>query len=389
MSKERYIVHIDMDAFFASVEQRDNPEYQGKPVIVGADPKGGKGRGVVSACSYEARKFGIHSALPISFAYRKCPQGIFLRVNLKEYARVSKEIFKILGKFSPDLEPVSIDEAFMDITGSYHLFGSPEDTCLKIKAAIKKETRLTASIGMAPNKMTAKIASDMEKPDGFVIVSTKGLLDFLHPLPVEKIWGVGGKTLEAFRRIGINTIGELAKQDKNSFHKNFGKHGDHVWKLANGIDPRDVRPGEIVKSVGNEHTFSEDVSEKEKILDTLMYLSEKVSRRLRKSGFKGRTITLKIRFSDFKTFTRASSLNSPTNFVEDIFRSTANKFENFDLKKKAVRLIGVQVSNLAIQVQQIELFKDNSGQGEKKEKLAKAMDQIKDKFGEKAIKHRG
>jgi len=388
MEKERYIAHIDMDAFYAAVEQRDHPTYSGKPVVVGADPKGGKGRGVVSACSYEARKFGIHSAMPISLAYRKCPGAVYLPVDHKKYERVSGEIFEILKRFSPDLEPISIDEAFLDITGSYHLFVSPENTCRKIKEAIKKETGLTASIGLAPNKMTAKIASNIGKPDGLIIVNKKELLNFLHPLPVETLWGVGKKTREEFKKKGINIIGDLAGQDRIRFFRQFGKVGEHVWHLANGIDPRDVEAAAGVKSISNEYTFDVDVANLDEILDVLMELSEKVSRRLRKAGLKGKTITLKIRFSDFQTFTRATTFDMPTNFIEDIYQTCASKIKGFDLSKKHVRLIGVHVSNLAGSSGQLSLFEVNPSNLDKKEKLHQALGKIKDKFGEKAIKHR-
>ena len=388
MEKERYIVHVDMDAFYAAVEQRDHPSYRGKPVVVGADPKGGKGRGVVAACSYEARKFGIHSAMPISQAYRKCPDAVYLHGDHKKYELESRKIFEILKKFSPDLEPISIDEAFLDITGSYHLFVSPENTCRKIKEAIKKETGLTASIGLAPNKMTAKIASDIGKPDGLVIVDKNELLNFLHPLPVETLWGVGKKTKEEFRKNGINIIGDLARQDRLYFLRQFGKAGEHVWLLANGIDPRHVETAAGPKSISNEHTFEVDVADIDKILDVLMKLSEKVSGRLRKAGLKGRTISLKIRFSDFQTFTRASTLEIPTNFIEDIYQICAGKIKGFDLSQKRVRLIGVHVSNLASSSGQLGLFEDNPSNRDKKEKLHQALGKIKDKFGEKAIKHR-
>jgi len=381
-------VHVDMDAFYAAVEQRDYPAYRGKPVVVGADPKGGKGRGVVAACSYEARKYGIHSAMPISLAYRKCPHAIFLRGDMKKYIRVSRQILAILERFTPDIEPISIDEAFLDITGSSHLFGTPEETCRKIKAAIRSETGLTASIGLAPNKMTAKIASDLEKPDGLVIVSHSGLLDFLHPLPVGKLWGVGKKTLEALHRMGVCTVGDLAAQDRNDLAQRLGKPGVHVWKLAHGIDPREVRGEDEIKSVGNEHTFLQDETDTQRLEDTLMWLSEKVSRRMRHRNLKGRTIHLKIRLGDFSTYTRAVTLEHATNFVEDIYRQAQIKLEEFLYRKQPVRLIGVQVSNLEEEVRQLDLFQDVRPIREKQERLHAAVDVIKDRFGEDAIKHR-
>lgn len=388
VEKERYIVHVDMDAFYAAIEQRDNPAYRGKPVVVGADPKRGKGRGVVAACSYEARRFGIHSAMPIAFAYKRCPDAIYLRGSMRKYVEVSKQVFHILERFTPDIEPISIDEAFLDITGSFHLFKTPEATCKRIKAVIKQETGLTASIGMAPNKMTAKIASDLEKPDGLVIVSQENLLDFLYPLPVGKLWGIGKKARESMDRMGINSIGDLARRDVKELTQLFGKNGAHLWKLANGIDPREVSPSETVKSIGNEHTFIEDETDINAIEDTLMWLSEKVSRRLRKAGFKGRTISLKIRLSDFSTYTRAVTLDDPTNFVDDLYSHALEKAKSFRLGQEPIRLIGIQVSNLLKENQQYDLFPDAETGSQKKESLHAAVDKIKDRFGEKAIKHR-
>lgn len=386
--EERFIVHVDMDAFYASVEQRDHPEYRGRPVVVGADPKGGQGRGVVAACSYEAREYGIHSAMPISFAYKRCPHAVYLRGDMKKYVHISHQILKILKRFTPDIEPISIDEAFLDITGSYKLFGTPEETCRKIKATICEETGLQASLGMAPNKMTAKIASDLEKPDGLVVVTSKGLQEFLHPLPVGKLWGVGKRTKEELSRLGIRTIGDLASRDLKDLSNLLGKSGVHVWKLANGIDPRDVETSIGIKSIGHEHTFEEDVIDPQMIEDTLMWLAEKVSRRMRKKGFRGRTVSLKIRLADFSTYTRAKSLQTPTNYVNDLFQTALDKARAFKLGKQPIRLIGIQVSNLEKEKGQLGLFGPTSPGSEKKEKLHEAVDRIKDRFGERAIKHR-
>ena len=386
--KKRFIAHVDMDAFFAAVEQRDNPAYMGKPVIVGADPKAGKGRGVVSTCSYEARKFGIHSAMPISIAYKKCPDAVFLRGNMAKYAKESDKVFDILERFTPEIEPISIDEAFMDISGSHHLFGTPVETCQKIKQTIKKETGLTASVGLAPNKMTAKIASDMDKPDGLVTVEEKGLMEFLRPLRVDRLWGVGEKTKEMFKKVGIRTIGDLGSQDPEKLARLFGKNGRHAWELARGIDPRKVETEGTVRSISNEHTFSRDTKDKDLIRNTLMYLSEKVSRRLRKAGLKCRTVTLKIRFEDFSTFTRSVTLKYPTNFVSDLYENCLQSAESFGPGKKAVRLLGVRSSNLVDRPWRSDLFEEDPEGTDKREKVHKALDRIKDKFGEKAIGYR-
>ncbi len=387
----RHIVHVDMDAFFAAVEQRDNPALRGRPVVVGADPKAGRGRGVVAAASYEARAFGIHSAMPISRAYRLCPKAVFVRGRMDQYESESERIFGILERFTPDVEPLSIDEAFLDITHSHHLFGTPQETCRKIKTTIKNETGLIASIGLAPNKFTAKIASDIGKPDGFVVVAPEKLLEFLHPLPVGRLWGVGPVTQKALEKNGIRSIGDLARRPLEEMVKLFGASGEHAWRLAQGQDPRSVEAEAVTKSMGAEHTFEGDTSEQNVLLDTLASLSDRTSRRLRKEGFSGRTITLKIRFEDFSTFTRASSLPRPTNLAHDIFEAAARRMQEFDLKRSKVRLLGVSVSGFEEPDEQLDLFERDllAGQAEnRKEKLQTAVDRIKDKFGEQAIRRR-
>lgn len=374
-----------MDAFFAAIEQRDNPAFLGKPVIIGADPKSGKGRGVVSTCSYEARKFGIHSAMPISIAYRKCPRGIFLPVDSEKYSRLSREIYNILYTFTPEVEPISIDEAFLDITGSFHLFGAtPRAACLLIKSRIKKQTGLTASIGLAPTKTIAKIASDLKKPDGLVEVKENGVLDFLRPLDISKIWGLGKKSEVVFREMGINTVGELAEMGIRELTDAFGKNGAHFWNLAHGIDERSVETERDTKSIGNEMTFDKDTLDKRKIESTLMYLCEKVSIRLRRSSLKGRTITLKIRLQGFKTYTRAVSINNSTNFADMLYNETKKLYNRFDAKDEKVRLLGIAVSNLSPADLKMSLF---TGADEKKrEDIHKAVDKIKKRFGDAAIK---
>lgn len=384
MDGQRFIVHVDMDAFFAAIEQRDNLSYRGKPVVVGADPKNGLGRGVVSTCSYEARKFGIHSAMPISQAFKYCPQAIFVRPDMAKYEAVSLDIFKIFYSFSPKVESISLDEAFIDITGSHHLFGGPQALCQKIKSQIKEEIGLSCSIGLAPIKMAAKIASDLKKPDGFVVVSEDKLLDFLWPLDVGKIWGLGEKTKQVLNSWGIKTISQLAKKDKSELIALFGKNGEHFWQLANGIDPREVEGDSEAKSISNELTFSQDTADSEKISSALTGLCEKVSRRLRLSGIKGKTITLKIRFSDFSTYTRAVTLNEATNFVDVLLKEIKILYNNFGVKKKMIRLIGVKVSNFSQECLQLNLFK--SVADDKKEAIHNAVDLIKSRFGEDAIR---
>jgi nucleotidyltransferase/DNA polymerase involved in DNA repair len=374
-----------MDAFFAAVEQRDNPEYRGKPVVIGADPRSGAGRGVVSTCSYEARKYGIHSAQPISIAYRKCPTAVFLPVNMKKYVSISHQIDMILEEFSPKIEKVSIDESFLDITGSYHLFGTPVKACMRLKERIKEEAGLSASVGLAPNKFIAKIASDLDKPDGFIEVQEDGILDFLWPLDVSRIWGVGKKTLMALNREGIVTIGDIAKKDLNEMVDLFGKAGEHFWMLSNGIDDREVEPDHEVKSVSNEYTFDKNTVDEMQILTILQKLSEKVSGRLRKENLKGKTITLKIRLEDFNTFTRAISIKQPTNYGSVIFDKIKEKYYVFNRGRRAVRLLGVKVSNFS--EAQMGLFDDSDNK--KREKIHDAVDKIKEKFGDDVIRGTG
>ncbi len=304
-------------------------------------------------------------------------------VNGKKYARVSREIYNILYGFTPEIEPVSIDEAFLDITGSYHLFGTPRDTCLLIKSRIKKETGLTASVGLAPIKLAAKIASDLKKPDGFVEVTEDGLLDFLWPLDITKMWGLGKKSEIVFRKMGINTIGDIAKKDVQELADAFGKNGAHFWYLANGIDERPVETETEAKSVGNETTFDKDTLDRTKIEASLMRLSEKVSGRLRANGLKGRTITLKIRLTGFKTYTRAITIGTPDNFTDSLYKEVKKLYNSFDTKGRKVRLVGVSVLNLSSADLRDSLFETSTEK--KTENIHKAVDRIKKRFGDSSI----
>lgn len=368
-----------MDAFFASIEQRDNPNYRSKPVIVGADPLGGKGRGVVSTCSYEARKFGICSAMPISIAFRHCPHGIFLPVNMDKYEEVSAEIYDILYSFTPDIEVVGIDEAFLDITGSFHLFDTPAETCRNIKSKILESTGLTSSVGLAPTKMAAKIASDLKKPDGLVEVKEEKTLDFLWRLEIGKIWGLGKKSEETLQGLGIRTIGDLAKYPVENLCAIFGKTGKLFHNLANGIDPRPVSPRESMKSISSETTFKSDTHDKEKIDSVLMGLSEALSARLRTGLLKCRTVTLKIRFEDFDTHTRSNTMCRATNFVDVLYKESKSLYNDFEKYRKRVRLVGIKASGLQPSYVRDDIFsefEDNKIEG-----LHKAVDRIKGRFG--------
>lgn len=382
---KRIIVHVDMDAFFASVEQLHHPEWRGKPVIVGADPKGGKGRGVVSTASYEARQYGIHSAMPISKAYRLCPHGIYVPPHGDLYSHYSRQVFEILYQFTPLVEVISIDEAFLDVTGSLHLFRSVEGVAAQIKDRICTKTGLSASLGIAPNKSVAKIASDYQKPDGLTIVAPENIQDFLDPLPIRKLFGVGEKTYETLHHLGISTVADLRRYPAEFLEKRFGEAGEHLYRMARGIDERQVQVNEEIKSISHETTFETDQTDPELISNTLLHLSAKVSQRLRKHGLKGKTIQLKIRFFDFTTFTRRKTLTNHTNLTEDIFRLGKKMLDEFQPSElsKPIRLIGIGVSHLVDEKgTQISLW---DVQNEKKLALEKIVDQLQEKFGKSAI----
>ena len=356
----RTIFHVDMDAFYASVEQRDRPEYRGKPVVVGADPQRGRGRGVVAACSYEARKFGIHSALPISRAFRLCPDGVYLRPDMKRYVHVSKQIRAIFQAYTDSVEPLSIDEAFLDMSHAADSNDSALGMAWSLKETILKEQRLTASIGIAPNKFVAKIASDIEKPDGLVLVVPSDVQSFLDPLVISRLWGVGPKTESKLVRMGIKTILQLRHYDKTVLIKRFGKLGEHLWRLSNGIDERMVVAKREAKSIGHERTFAQDVGDLETLEETLRLLCGKVSERLGDRGLFGKTVTLKLRYSDFTTITRQTTFSQPMESAENIYRTVHQLLKKFRDPEQKIRLVGVSVSSFVSEldpgVQQLKLF---------------------------------
>lgn len=379
----RWIIHVDMDAFYAAVEQRDHPAYRGKPVIVGADPDGGEGRGVVAACSYEARTFGVHSAMPISQAYRRCPQAIFLPVRMERYQEVSGRIFRIFHRYTDLVEPLSIDEAFLDVTGSTRLFGSPEAIGRRIKAEIWQEERLTASVGVAPNKFLAKIASDLEKPDGFVLVRPEGVEGLLGDLPLSYLWGVGEKTEARLKRLGLRTIGELAQWPEEELTRRFGAVGSHLSRLSRGIDDRPVIPEEEAKSLGAETTFAVDIGDPRTLHQTLLALSERVASRLRQEGYTGATVTVKLRYADFTTVTRSLTLPAPTQLTEEIYRAARLLLAKLPLGGKKIRLLGVSISKLSGRAApgQLPLLPPDR----RRAKAAQAVDEIRRRFGETRI----
>ncbi len=380
----RTILHVDMDAFYAAVEQRDHPEYRRKPVIVGSDPKEGKGRGIVATCSYEARKFGVHSAQPISKAWKLCPQGIYVLPDMEKYARVSNRVMNILSEFTDMVEQVSIDEAFLDVTGSEKLFGSGAEIAESIKRRIREELQLTASVGVAENKFVAKVASDLRKPDGLVIVPPGGEKEFLAPLSIRRLWGVGPKTEAYLKKMGLERIGQIADLQHSGLAARLGKNGAHLWQLSQGIDDRPVLHEEGFKSIGHEITFERDTADSGLLSTTLLELTEKVARRLRVQRAAARTITVKFRESDFSTFTRRITLDSPVDTAEKIFPIALKLLKSLTREGKLVRLIGVYAGNLEIGAggKQISLFNQTA---QKDRKLAAALDDITQRFGGQAI----
>jgi nucleotidyltransferase/DNA polymerase involved in DNA repair len=379
--RPRTILHVDMDAFFAAVEQRDRPELRGKPVIVGADPKGGRGRGVVSTASYEARRFGVGSAMPISEAWRRCPHGVYVHPDIEKYARESDRVMEILHRFTNLVEPVSIDEAFLDVTGSARAMGTGEEIARKLKAAIRAETRLTASVGVASSKLVAKVASDMRKPDGLVVVPPGGEAAFLAPLPVRRLWGVGPKMEEALAKLGIVTIGDLAEVEPGRLERRLGTHGHDLRSLARGEDDRDVvSEGEGAKSLGQEHTYGEDTADPERLRATLLQLADAVAGRLRSHGLRARTVTLKYRDEDFHTTTHARTLPQATDSGNAIFRLASELFAETHRGKK-VRLLGIYTSHFGEATPQLGLFAEPKAPSP----ADRVRDEVRKRFGDEAI----
>jgi DNA polymerase IV (DinB-like DNA polymerase) len=335
-----------MDAFYASVEQRESPAIRGKPVIVGADPKVGKGRGVVAGCSYEARRFGVHSAQPISVAYRLCPNGVYLHPNFALYEIVSEGIMEVLKQVTDKLEPMSIDEAFMDVTDKVESFDEGSALAAKIKSGVKEKTQLTCSVGVAPNKSVAKIASDFGKPDGLTIVTPEKVREFLAPLPVDKISGVGEKSSEILLGMGISTIGDLASTHPSKLTDAFGKYGTRLWQVANGIDDDEVATSYSVKSISSETTFEEDVADRSKVMETFRSLIEDVHSRVLGQNFLFRTVGIKVRLEDFTTVTRERTHLRYTNEKPVLDGYVRELFAEFEKSPKKFRLVGVRVANL-------------------------------------------
>jgi len=341
----KIIMHIDLDAFFAAVEEREHPEYKGKPVVVGADPREGKGRGVVSTCNYSARKYGIHSAMPISQAYKACPDAVFVRPNMQLYIQTSRKIMAIIRKYGDSFQQVSVDEAFIDATDAVKKYGSSRELAESIKKEVEDKEKLTCSIGIGSNKLIAKIASDFNKPDALTIVKPGKEKEFLAPLPVRKLWGVGVKTEEHLKKKSIETVRQLAAVREEVLVKELGKFGSYIHRAALGYGSTDVSEDyEGAKSMSRNTTFYEDTKDSEKIEAALDKMSESVHNNMIKDDYKCRTIGIRVRFADFDTFTRKKTI-SPTDDVKKIKEITKKLLQPFYSDKRKIRLVGVRVTN--------------------------------------------
>jgi DNA polymerase-4 len=378
------ILHIDMDAFYASVEEREDPSLVGKPVIVGGSAEG---RGVVAAANYEARKYGVHSAMAAGRAKRLCPQAVFIKPRIDFYAAVSRQIREIFSRFTPVIEPLSLDEAFLDVRGSLSLFGSALAIGKQIKSQIRDELQLVASIGIAPNKFLAKIASDLRKPDALVVVEPEQVQSFLDPLPLSRLWGVGKVTLERFNRLGLQTIAQLRRLSSQDLTDIIGNSGEHYWQLAQGIDDRPVVPDREAKSISHETTFAEDIRDDELLTDWLGELVDQVARRLRSDDLKGRTIEIKVRYADFETINRSLTLREATNITSELWDAARSLFaQRIAARHPPVRLLGFGVQGIApaTTARQQELFGEDNR--DRQRQLDQVADQIVARFGNQSLR---
>lgn len=385
-AKPRTIIHVDMDAFYASVEVMDHPELAGKPVIVGGSVES---RGVVTAASYEARVYGVHSAMSSARAHRLCPHGIYIEPRMDRYAEVSRDIRRILDEFTPIVEPISIDEAFLDVTGSQALFGSGPDIGRAIKRRIRGQIGLVASVGVAPNKYLAKLASDLEKPDGFVVITQEQAEARLAPLPVSRLWGIGKKTEPNFIAAGLRTIGDVARASDELLERLAGSYAPRLKLLAHGLDDRDVIADAEAKSIGAENTFARDIADDARLREELDALSERVARRARADRMVGFTVNLKARYADFTTVTRAKTLPDAT-ADSVIIRDTARELLENRLGRdgRALRLLGVSLSNLAHEDEVTrDLFSASARTATSRNRtLDVVMDMLRDRFGSSAVR---
>jgi DNA polymerase-4 len=379
----RVVAHIDMDAFYASIEALDDPSLRGLPVIVGGDAR----RGVVSAASYEARAFGVRSAMPMFEARRRCPNGVFLPGRMGRYAEISREVMTCLEEFSPLVEQVSIDEAYVDLTGTGNVLGEPEHAALAMKSRIRERTSLTCSVGVSTTKLLAKVASDMRKPDGLTVVAPAEIVSFLASLPIAKVPGIGAKSGEELSKLGVRFAGDLARFAPGLLAERFGKYGEWLAEVALGGADAPVEPYTAPKSVSAEDTLPEDTDDERVLARALLEQSERVGRRLREEGFRGRTVTLKIKHKDFRQVTRSVTLPEPTQLGETIYLEARKLLAVYSLRSK-VRLVGVGVSNLEPDdsAEQLALFGGRERAAEKWGRIERAADEIARRFGSGALR---
>lgn len=376
----RAILHVDMDAFFAAIVQRDNPELRGKPVIIG----GNSARGVVSTASYEARPFGVHSAMPIVTAKRLCPQGIIVPVPGEAIREASTHIHKLFHDITPLVQPLSSDEAFLDVTGSIRLLGDPVTIAKHIKQRIKNEINLTASVGVAYNKFLAKLGSDLNKPDGMTVITLENTAATLDPLPIKRLWGVGPAAQKKLEAIGIHTFADIKARDRDALVARFGDWGDHLYRLCRGLDDRPVVPDREAKSISHEQTFSVNIDEPSELRQILLHQTEQVARRLRRYDFKAKAVTIKVRFGDFQTINRSTTLDHATDITAELWEATANLFDTWCRSSfRSVRLLGMGAERLTHHEDQQVLF--GQAERDKQIKLDQTLDQITNRFGKKSV----
>ena len=381
MSDHRAILHVDMDAFYASVEQFDNPELAGKPVVVG----GTGGRGVVAAASYEVRRFGVHSAMPMREALKRCPHAVVVRPRMKRYHEVSEKVFEIFREFTDLVEGLSLDEAFLDVTGSTGLFGSAEAMAREIKNRIRLRTGLTASVGVSHNKLLAKLASEMNKPDGLAVIRPAEVTTILDPMPVRRLHGIGAKTAARLEQQGIHTLGQLRRAPESVLWPLFRRETREMRERAAGIDDRPVISDAPEKQISSEETFDVDIKDHEELRQRLAHLGDRTAERLRTRQLKAGMISIKVRRRDFETYTRQKSFSPPTQETRLIVQVATELLERWldEQPRAAVRLLGVGVSDLA-PAQQLDLF--TTRESNESGKLDEALDQIRGKYGTEAVK---
>jgi DNA polymerase IV len=373
----RTILHADLDAFYASVEVLDQPSLRGKPVIVGGDPNA---RGVVSAASYEARAFGVHSAMPLRTAHRLCPNGVFLPGRFDRYRELSRQVMRIFASYTPLVEPISLDEAFMDVTASRAAFGDGETIGRELKRRVLEEAGLVVSVGVASNKLCAKVASDLRKPDALVVVPSGEEAAFLAPLPVRRLWGVGPQSRQTLADYGVATIGQLAALPEGTLRRRFGTHGIELRLRAQGVDPARVVSGGAPKSIGHELTFNHDITDPVRLEATLLDLAESVASRLRHHHMAAGAVQLKLRYEGFDTITRQASLGHQVRDSEPLYEMAVALLRKAYAGDRAVRLIGLTAINLS-EAQQLTLF----DAPERTDRIAQSIDAVRERFGEKAI----